>query len=213
MLCPNGVSLIAWRTKRKCRITHNDKAFLIDLRGRDALKGRCVKLRQEFDRLIEDGVGACSLVDELTMADVIYFCVAKSESCFLGPQASTDTSSMNSFIRHDQPARVVSVIVRLGIVIDTPYWRHQNSTSIIQTIDGNSSRSSNGDNPEESILGIRVSGWLLNLGKCLNEPRGSLFVGPGSRRAILIQALQEPAHVRLHHLLVGRRNLGKESSR
>ena len=71
-----------------------------------------------------------------------YFCVAKSESCFLGPHASTETSSMNSFIRHDQPARVVSVIVRLGIAIDTPYWRHQTSTSIIQAIDGNSSRSS-----------------------------------------------------------------------
>ena len=71
-----------------------------------------------------------------------YFCVAKSESCFLGPHASTETSSMNSFIRHDQPARVVSVIVRLGIAIDTPYWRYQTSTSIIQAIDGNSSRSS-----------------------------------------------------------------------
>ena len=71
-----------------------------------------------------------------------YFCVAKSESCCLGPHASTETSSMNSFIRHDQPARVVSVIVRLGIAVDTPYWRYQTSTSIIQAIDGNSSRSS-----------------------------------------------------------------------
>ena len=72
VLCPYGAPLIAWRAKCQGRVTHNDKAFLFSLRRWDAFKGRCVKLRQEFDRGSEDGEGACSFVDELkAMADVI----------------------------------------------------------------------------------------------------------------------------------------------
>ena len=64
--------LIAWRAKCQSRVANDYKALLHFLRRWDAFKGRCIKLRQEFDRGREDGEGTCSIVDELeAVADVI----------------------------------------------------------------------------------------------------------------------------------------------
>ena len=96
-----------------------------------------------------------------------YFCVAKSESCFLGPHASTETSSMNSFIRHDHAARQGGVCDRaIGdrhrhTVLAVPNFHKHNPGhrwKLLPELTPLEDR----DDPKKTILVIRVSGWLLN---------------------------------------------------
>ena len=217
MLCSNGAPLIARRAKCQRRVANDDKALLHSLRRWDAFKGRCVKLRQELDRGREDGEGTCSFVDELkAMADVVL--LRSQERVLLPWSPCQHRNILDEFLHSARPARQGGVCDgAIGdhhrhTVLTVPNF-HKHDPGHRRKLLPELTPLSNGNDPQESILVIRVSGWLLNLGQSFDEPSWSLLIGPGSRRAVLIQALQESTHVRLHRLLFRRCRVSEEGSR